>query len=92
MVALVLEQRVAQVQALQELVWVLWGVLRLVVPELVWVHQAVVDFRVLEQWVAQFQADQALVSVWRGVLRRAVPELVWLHQAVVDQQVVVDHP
>ena len=43
MVALVLEQRVAQVQALQELVWVLWGVLRLVEEHRVWVHQAAVD-------------------------------------------------
>ena len=92
MVALVLEQRVAQVQAVQGLVWVLQGVLRLVEGHRVWVHQAVVDFRVLEQWVAQVQAVQELVWVWRGVLRRAVPELVWLHQAVVGQQAVVDHP
>ena len=61
MVALVLVQRVPQVQALQELVWVLCGVLRLVEEHRVWVHQAVVDFRVVEQWVAQFQADQALL-------------------------------
>ena len=77
---------------MQELVWVLWGLMRLVEEHRVWMHQAVVDLRVLEQWVAQRQADQALVSVWWGVLRRAVPELVWLHQAVVGHQAVVDHP
>ena len=48
----------------QELVWVLWGLMRLVEEHRVWMHQAVVDLRVLEQWVAQRQAVQALVSVW----------------------------
>tara|TARA_B100002051_G_scaffold1365_1_gene1290 strand:- start:158 stop:349 length:192 start_codon:yes stop_codon:yes gene_type:complete len=44
---LALEQRVAQHQALQELVWVWRGVLRRAVPELVWLHQAVVAQQVV---------------------------------------------